>query len=108
MLFLSPAKVLVVLVVALTVLGPDALPRVARQIGRLWTEVQRYRRVLETQVRDAFPELPPTETITQAVRSPGTFLDALGDSHTPQPESAGVPTGTRAPVEGAEAPPVVR
>ena len=31
--FLSPAKLLVILVVALVVLGPDKLPRVAKQIG---------------------------------------------------------------------------
>ena len=34
--FLSPAKLLVILVVALVVLGPDKLPKVARQIGGLW------------------------------------------------------------------------
>lgn len=34
--FLSPAKLLVILVIALVVLGPDKLPKVARQIGGLW------------------------------------------------------------------------
>ena len=35
---LSPAKLLVILVVALVVLGPDKLPKVAKQIGSLWSD----------------------------------------------------------------------
>ena len=40
--FLSPAKLLVILVVALVVLGPDKLPRVAKQIGGdLWGDFRK-------------------------------------------------------------------
>ena len=79
--FLSPAKVLVILVVALVVLGPDKLPKVARQIGGLWGDFRKFREKLESEVRGNFPDLPSTDTITQAVRSPLTFLDNLADSH---------------------------
>jgi sec-independent protein translocase protein TatB len=79
--FLSPAKVLVILVVALLVLGPDKLPKVAKQIGGLWGDFRKFRERLETDVRGNFPDLPSTEKITQAVRSPLTFLDSLADSH---------------------------
>jgi sec-independent protein translocase protein TatB len=79
--FLSPAKVLVILVVALIVLGPDKLPKVARQIGGLWGDFQRFRERLESDVRGSFPDLPSTESIAQAVRSPLSFLDNLADSH---------------------------
>ena len=68
--FLSPAKLLVILVVALIVLGPDKLPKVAKQIGGLWGDFRRFRERLESDVRGTFPDLPSTETITQAVRSP--------------------------------------
>lgn len=81
--FLSPAKVLVILVVALVVLGPDKLPKVARQIGSLWADFRRFRQRLESDVRGTFPDLPSSEKIAQAVRSPISFLDDLADTHSP-------------------------
>jgi sec-independent protein translocase protein TatB len=103
--FLSPAKLLVILVVALVVLGPDKLPKVAKQIGSLWGDFRKFRERLESGVRDTFPDLPPTETITQAVRSPLSFLDNLADSHlsengaTPSGEGAGTPDPEGDPVQ---------
>ncbi len=79
--FLSPAKLLVILVVALVVLGPDKLPKVAKQMGSLWGDFRSFRERLESDVRGNFPDLPSTEKITQAVRSPITFLDSLADAH---------------------------
>jgi sec-independent protein translocase protein TatB len=79
--FLSPAKLLVILVVALLVLGPDKLPKMAKQIGGLWGDFRKFRERLESDVRGNFPDLPSTETIAQAVRSPLSFLDNLADSH---------------------------
>ena len=79
--FLSPAKILVILVVALVVLGPDKLPKVAKQIGGLWGDFRRFRQRLETDVRGSFPDLPPTDKIAQAVRSPLSFLGELADAH---------------------------
>jgi sec-independent protein translocase protein TatB len=79
MLLLSPAKLLVVLVVALLVLGPDRLPKVAKQIGGLIGDLRRLREKLESEVRGTFPDLPSTDTIHQAVRSPLSFLDGLSD-----------------------------
>ena len=86
--FLSPAKLLVVLLVAIVVLGPDKLPKVARQLGSLWGDFRRLRERLETDVRGNFPDLPSTDRITQAVRSPITFLDSLADSHAADNEAA--------------------
>ena len=81
MTILDPAKLLVVLVVAVIVLGPDKLPKVAKQIGGLWGDFRKFRERLETEVRGNFPDLPSTDTITQAVRSPLSFLDNLADTH---------------------------
>ena len=94
--FLSPAKLLVILVVALIVLGPDKLPKMAKQIGSLWGDFRKFRERLESDVRGSFPDLPSTETITQAVRSPLTFLDSLADTHSPE---NGTTSGT---VNGSE------
>ncbi len=88
-MFLSPAKVLIIVVVALAVLGPESLPRVAKQIGGFWGQFKSFRQSLESQVRGSFPDLPSTETITRAVRSPLTFLDTLADRPDPGPTVAG-------------------
>jgi sec-independent protein translocase protein TatB len=97
--FLSPAKLLVILVVALLVLGPDKLPKVARQIGGLWGDFRKFRERLESDVRGTFPDLPSTETITQAVRSPLSFLDSLADTHSAENGST---SGTGDSVEQAD------
>lgn len=81
MLSLSPEKLLVLLVVALIVLGPDKLPQVARKLGAAWGDLRRLRAKLETDLRSAFPDLPPTHEVAQAVRSPLAFLDRLADEH---------------------------
>jgi Sec-independent protein translocase protein TatA len=63
------------------VLGPDKLPKVAKQIGGLWHDFRLFREKLESDVRGTFPDLPSTDKISQAVRSPLSFLDTLADSH---------------------------
>ncbi len=81
MLSLSPAKLLVLLVIALIVLGPEKLPGVARHLGAAWGDLRRFRARLESDVRGAFPDLPATHEVAQAVRSPLAFLDRLADEH---------------------------
>jgi Sec-independent protein translocase protein TatA len=107
--FLSPAKVLVILVVALIVLGPDKLPKVAKQIGGLWGDFRKFRERLESDVRGSFPDLPSTETIAQAVRSPLSFLDNLADSHSAENgATSGAANGSEPPdVHGDALPPSV-
>ena len=99
MTFLSPAKLLVILVVALIVLGPDKLPKMAKQIGALWGDFRKFRERLESDVRGNFPDLPSTETIAQAVRSPLSFLDNLADSHSAE---NGVTSAVGAGAEGPD------
>lgn len=55
---LDPAKILVVLVVALVVLGPERLPQVARQIGKAWGDFRRFRQHLEEEVKGALGDGP--------------------------------------------------
>jgi sec-independent protein translocase protein TatB len=81
MLSLSPAKLLVILVIALIVLGPEKLPQVARQIGAAWHDLRQWRSRIESEVRGAFPDLPPTNDVANIVRSPLAFLDRLADEH---------------------------
>jgi Sec-independent protein translocase protein TatA len=99
---LDPEKVLVVLLVALVVLGPDKLPRAARQAGAAWSQLRQWRTRLEHEVRGSFPDLPDTSTLTDVVRSPLKYLDRLADEHTPATGSV-VTEGVAATVTLSEA-----
>ncbi len=57
---IGPAEVLVVLVVALVVLGPTRLPDAARSVGRAVSEFRRVTSGLQSEVREAFAEPPPS------------------------------------------------
>ena len=83
---------LVILIVALVVLGPDKLPTVARQMGAAWGEIRKFRERLETEVRGTFPDLPSTQQVAQAVRSPLSFLDQLADAHEREQQNAENPS----------------
>lgn len=100
MLSLSPAKIVVVLVVALIVLGPEKLPGLARQLGAVWGDLRRWRTRLESEVRGVFPDLPPTHEVAQVVRSPLTFLNRLADEH----ERGGAGNGNQAVVGPGDGP----
>jgi Sec-independent protein translocase protein TatA len=52
---LDPAKLLVIGMLALIVLGPERLPKVARQLGGAWRELTRLRDQVSDEVRTAFP-----------------------------------------------------
>src|ERR1700722_1988563 len=69
MLNLDPAKLLVIGMIALIVLGPERLPRVARQLGGAWRELTRLRDQVSDEVRTAFPvdDLPRMPNASAAV-----------------------------------------
>ena len=73
---LNPVHVLIVLVVALIVLGPEKLPTMARQAGKALAELRRWSTSLQDEVRNALdvddePMPPsPTPTITPADAAP--------------------------------------
>jgi len=82
------SEILVVLVVALLVLGPNRLPGAARQMGKALQEFRRVTTDFQTEVRDAFsepgvfaepptPPTPPTAaTGTPPQGAPSPVLDA--------------------------------
>jgi Tat protein translocase TatB subunit len=65
MLNVGTPELLVILVVALVVLGPNKLPGAARQIGRAVAEVRRMSSGFQAELRDAFQE--PLEGMTTPV-----------------------------------------
>lgn len=74
---LDPAKLLVVAVVAVVLLGPERLPQMARQMGAAWRTFNEFRHRVETDVRSAVPDLPSTRDIPRLARSPTALLNHL-------------------------------
>jgi sec-independent protein translocase protein TatB len=79
MLNLDPAKLLVIGVVALILLGPDKLPQVARQVGSAWRSFSEFRHRMEAEVRSSIPDLPSTTDIARLARSPSALLNHLSN-----------------------------
>jgi sec-independent protein translocase protein TatA len=53
---LGPAEILVILVIALLVFGPNKMPDIARQVGRGVREFRRVQQHLTTELRDVVSE----------------------------------------------------
>jgi sec-independent protein translocase protein TatB len=62
---LGAAEVLVILVLALVVLGPEKLPSAARQAAKALGEVRRFSSGFQTELRDAM-----REPVAEAPRAP--------------------------------------
>ena len=84
---LDPGKLLIIGVVAVMVLGPDKLPRAARQVGDAWRSFDEFRHRMEADIRDAVPDLPSTEHLVRLARSPAALFEHLGtmDSSSARP-----------------------
>ncbi|MGA2209899.1 MAG: twin-arginine translocase TatA/TatE family subunit [Acidimicrobiales bacterium] len=86
---LDPAKVLIILLVAIIVLGPERLPKVARQLGSAWRELTKLRERLENEVRSAMPDLDIPKLPTLPTRGISGYLTGMMTS-----ASAGVGTAS--------------
>jgi Tat protein translocase TatB subunit len=75
---IGPGEVLVLLVVALVVLGPERLPGAARQVGGALREVRRVGGGFESELRDALHAPLPQPTSTPRRDS---VPDGEGDAH---------------------------
>jgi sec-independent protein translocase protein TatB len=100
------SELLVIGVVALIVIGPERLPRVARTLGHLFGRMQRYvndvkadisremeleeLRKLQTDVQDAARSFE--DTVTKEIRDTETQLQSVADTVTAPPA---VPQGFR-------------
>jgi sec-independent protein translocase protein TatB len=92
-------EILVILVLALLVLGPERLPQAARTMGRWVGEVRRITGSLQAEVQDVVDEVmrPVNETATVATSSfTSTFTssDAEGSPSAVEPDAA---TATASP-----------
>lgn len=96
MLNLDPAKLIVIAVVAIILLGPDRLPQVAKQVGAAWRSFNEFRHRMESEVRSTLPDLPPTSEIARLARSPSALLhhlSTMSDEDEGQEEAAATADG---------------
>lgn len=82
MLNLDPAKLLVILVIALVVLGPERLPAVARQMAALIRELNRLRDQVRDEVKSALPDvdIPKIPKIPSARSAIAGLFEESGSS----------------------------
>ena len=104
MLSLSPVKLLIVLVVAMILLGPDKLPQVAKQMGAGWRAIRDFQQKMEHEVRSSIPDLPSTEHLAKMARSPISFLNSLADMPADDLEPAVPDPGATEEVASDDAP----
>lgn len=76
---LSAFKILIIIAVIVIFLGPDKLPDAAQRVGRFWAALKLWQRRVETEVREAIPNLPSTDSLGKYARNPRTLLDKLAD-----------------------------
>lgn len=79
---LDPAKIAIVLIVALLVLGPEKLPGFVKQAGAWWGEFQRVKSRLQAEVNGAVNQInsvaaPFSETFNSASNSVGGFVQSV-------------------------------
>jgi TatA/E family protein of Tat protein translocase len=91
---LGPAEILVVLVIALLVFGPNKLPEVGRQVGRAMKEFRQFQQTMTRDVQEVFsdatsasaettPTLPPEDApIDVASSDPASSDPASSDPET--------------------------
>ena len=80
MFSLDPEKLFIVLIVALVLLGPDKLPKLARQMGEGWAKLRAFQQRMEAEVRETMPDLPSSREIARIVRSPVTYLNSMANT----------------------------
>src|SRR4051812_19562222 len=66
---LGPAEIIVILVVALLVFGPNKMPEIARQVGRGVREFRRVQQHLTSELRDVVSEFDNSDTASTTVPS---------------------------------------
>src|SRR3954453_7480342 len=98
---LGPAEILVVLVIALLVFGPNKMPEIAKQVGKGFREFRRVQQHLKSELRDvvsefdspssatveqqAVPMLPPKDTTPDDVASASEMTTASASAPEPIP-----------------------
>ena len=92
---LGPAEILVVLVIALLVFGPNKMPEIAKQVGKGFREFRRVQQHLQSELRDVVSEFD-TPSSTPSVEQPAVPMlppkdDPLASDAPASPPITGAP-----------------
>lgn len=87
---LGPAEILVVLVIALLVFGPNKMPDIARQVGKGFREFRRVQQHLKSELRDVVSEFdqPSSATVEQQPVPMLPPKDVASDDTPPAPAAS--------------------
>jgi len=85
---LGPAEILVILVVALLVFGPEKMPEIARQVGKGFREFKRVQQHLKSELRDVVSEFDSPSDAPTVTGDPVPMLP---------PKDAGTDNGATPP-----------
>jgi sec-independent protein translocase protein TatA len=85
---LGPAEILVILVVALLVFGPDKMPEIARQVGKGVREFRRVQQHLRSELRDVVSDFDASSAGT-ADTDPVPMLPPKAPEDTAAPPATG-------------------
>lgn len=94
---IGPAEILVVLVVALVVLGPNRLPDAARSMGKALAELRRMTSGVQAEVRDAFADPPTYPKPPPAPTDADVATGSIGPASQPSPAAPTEVTVAREP-----------
>ena len=65
---IGPMEILVILVIALLIFGPNKLPEMARTVGRGVREVRRFQRMVQGELEDVMSEPDPSASQSTTAR----------------------------------------
>jgi sec-independent protein translocase protein TatA len=102
---LGPAEILVILVVALLVFGPNKMPEIAKQVGKGFREFRRVQQHLKSELRDVVSEFDSPSSTASVAQEPVPMLPPKDDDATPS--STSTPTPTPAASEPAASAPAL-
>src|SRR5437667_4119013 len=77
---LGPAEILVVLVIALLVFGPNKMPEIAKQVGKGFREFRRVQQHLKSQLRDVVSEFDSPSSTASVEQQPVPRLPPKDDA----------------------------
>jgi TatA/E family protein of Tat protein translocase len=97
---LGPAEVLVILVLALLIFGPQKMPEIGRQVGRAMREFRKAQNAVRTELRDA---LDITGGAVTGTNVPPPSYGTPAPTAPPEPASADAPSDATAPPAAGEA-----
>src|SRR5215471_2263178 len=86
---LGPAEILVILVVALLVCGPNKMPAIAKQVGKGFREFRRVQQHLKSELRDVVAEFDSPSSTPAVQPDPVPMLPPKEETPAPSGASDG-------------------